>query len=186
MALGYKKEDITNFDKLSKDQEFLEVLALWKKKATVIFDAGVGTIEKTKDLDAFISWGYTVRELKLKYQQNWKSLDFDNGTITWIDNIMVTSRVKKGSQKLDIIYELINFLLSQDYQRDVLLKKLSCLPVNRKVISELDSIKGVQHLKHLSEKKDSFFLPSIKDRRTRNGLQYLWKKNYKLKGVFSV
>ncbi len=176
MALGYKKEDISNYDKISQDKNFLEVLKLWRHKATVIFDEGVDTIEKTKDLNAFISWGYTIRELVLKYNQNWKSFDFKHGTITWVDNIMVTSRVKQDSKKLDIIYRLINFILSKDYQQNILLKKLACLPVNEEALKGINQIKGVRHLQHLSNKRDKFFLPPLKDRRTRNGFLYLWKK----------
>lgn len=176
MALGYKKSEITNFDKLSKDKEFLEVLSLWRKKATVVFNSGVDTIDKTKNIDAFISWGFTLRELEMKYHQNWKALNCKHGSITWLDSIMVTSRVKNNRRKLDVIYKFIDYLISKDYQEEIVLKKLSCLPVNRKAKENPSSFNGLTYLLNLDKRKNKFYLPALKDRRTRNGFQYLWKK----------
>ncbi len=176
--LGHKAEDITNFDKLSHDKNFLDVLSLWRKKASVTFTNGADSIEQTKNLNAFISWGYSIRELKLKYNQNWKVLEIPPSSVAWIDNIMVTQKLSKEPKKLAIIYKLINFLLSEDYQSN-LMESISCLPINQKVIDKLEKIKGVEHLNELYKRENKVFLPPLKDRRTRNGFQYLWKNALK-------
>lgn len=176
MALNIKEESLNDFTYLSKNGEFTTALRNWAHRASVFFDLGTDNAEQAKDLVAFIGWGYSLKELLLTYHQNWKVLDLPGGTIAWLDSIMVPAHVAKDPLKEKVIYKLLDFLISESYQRDVVLNELSSLPVNKNALKGLSEVKGLHHLYDLDQENNIIYLPTLNDRRTRNGMQLLWRK----------
>ena len=174
MAMGISTDKITDYNSLSKDPAFINVLNQWGKKTAVFFDKGVDNAKEAKDLEAFIGWGFALSELKEKYNQDWRALEAPAGILSWLDNIMIPSHVK--GKKLLIIHKLIDYLISQEYQREVVLKKLSSVPVNKLVFKGLKETPLTKRIIELYNKEKRFFLPPLSDRRSRNGFQKLWNK----------
>jgi spermidine/putrescine-binding protein len=176
LALGYPVADITNYGKLSTDREYLSVLQKWGGLATVYFKDGVDNAEQAKDLVAYIGWGFAIRTLQLQYDQNWKIMPLPGGTLVWTDSMVIPKQVENDPIKAAILYKLMDFLISKEYQKEVVLNEISCLPVNDQVLRDLkpQERRGLDHIFDLRNKKDIIFLPSIDNIRNRNGLQRLW------------
>jgi len=177
LALGYKGRDITNYDKLSTDQAYLSVLKKWGSMATVYFTDGVDNPEQAKNLVAYIGWGFAIRNLQLMYNQKWKIMPLPGGTLVWVDSMVIPKKVGADTRKVAILYRLMDHLISERYQKDVVLNEISCLPVNKRVLDNLkpSEQKGLAHIIELKSQKDIIFLPPIADVRNRNGLQQLWE-----------
>ena len=176
LALGYKGRDITNYDKLIADKAYLAVLKKWGKMATVYFTDGVDNAEQAKNLVAYIGWGFAIRTLQTSYNQKWRIMPLPGGTLVWVDSMVIPKKVGSDPKKQAILYRLMDYLISESYQKDVVLNEISCLPVNRHVLENLkpSEQKGLAHIIELKNQKDILFLPPIADVRTRNGLQQLW------------
>jgi len=174
MAMGIPTDKITDYNTLSKNDAFINVLNQWGKKTSVFFNKGVDNAQEAKDLHAFIGWGFALSALKERYNQDWRALDTPAGILSWLDNIMIPSHVT--GKKLIIIHKLIDYLISQEYQRDVVLKKLSSVPVNKLVFKNLKETPLTKRIIELHNKEKRFFLPPLSDRRSRNGFQKIWNK----------
>ncbi len=174
MAMGISTDKITDYNALSKNTAFIDVLNQWGKKTSILFNKGVDNAKEAKDLQAFIGWGFALSELKEKYNQDWRALEAPAGILSWLDNIMIPSHVK--GKKLAIIHKLIDYLISEEYQSEIILKKLSSVPVNKLVFKDLKETPLTKRIIELHNKEKRFFLPPLSDRRSRNGLQKMWNK----------
>ena len=174
IAMGISKDKITDYNALSKNQSYINVLNQWGKKTSVFFKNGVDNAEEAKDLQAFIGWGFALSELKEKYNQDWRALEAPAGILSWLDSIMIPSHIK--GKKLVIIHKLIDYLISKEYQSEIVLKKLSSVPVNKLVFEDLKETPLTKRIIELYNKENRFFLPPLSSRRSRNGFQKMWKK----------
>jgi len=176
LALGYQANEMTDYSKLSTNEDYLALLKKWGKMATVYFKDGVDNSAQAKDLVAYLGWGFALGKLRSEYNQEWKMMPLPGGTLVWVDSMMVPIQVAKDLKKVEVIYKLIDFLISEKYQKEVVLGDISCVPMNKHVLENLEPTdkNGLNHIFEFYKKKDIIFLPPLPDRRTRNGFKRMW------------
>jgi putative spermidine/putrescine transport system substrate-binding protein len=100
------------------------------------------------------------------------------GLLSFVDHIGITSAAAANPEVKAAAEAFINFGLSEEYQREVVLKTLCCQPVRQGVVDNLDEATK-QQFQHLilaaNYQGKQIFIPTV-DKRSRNGFETLHKQ----------
>jgi spermidine/putrescine transport system substrate-binding protein len=138
-------------------------LVLLKRKTK--FWSGVPSIVDFKNSDLVTSWGFTHPSGK----SNWKLVHAKEGITSWIDYLVIATHVQADKKKFLIAQEWLNFTLSRNYQRDVVLKKLKSIPANLMVRTPYSK-------SDLNYYYNNLILWPTLSMRARNGFKKIWDK----------
>ncbi len=172
LALGYPREVLTSFDALNND-EFKSKLNLLAINAHSFWDG----VDKADDLYGHslgTSWGFSLKGLKER-GEIWKIANPKEGTVYWVDNYAITWAVKDKPLLRAIAEEWCNYVLSPEFQVDVVMRNLTCNPVttNIKHLVTKEEIERF-HLDFPEEYQKTRIAERNLSLRDRNGLKLLW------------
>ena len=179
LSLGYPRDSIYRYDHLNNN-EFKSKLNRLAQDAHSFWDG----VDKTDDLlghSLATSWGFSLKGLRQK-GEIWKMADPKEGTVYWVDNYAVTWAVKDKPLLRKIAEEWCNFVLSPEFQVEVIMRDLSSYPVvtnirNRVTAEELELF----HLDAPEAYQKNRISESNLSLRDRNGLKLLWENAMKMR-----
>jgi len=181
LRIGFKGENISDFSKLRNSELFkknLEQLALnahslWK---------GVDTAKELKGLALATSWGFSLDELK-KNGEVWKIAEPKEGNTGWVDNFVLSSALKEKPFLKKVANEWLNFILSTQFQVDVVVRQLLSDPVNGSIEKFLTKEEILKHhlndINYFEEKRILWPILKEKNYSERDVLHNLWKRAIK-------
>lgn len=173
LAMGYGQSEMADFSQLDNERFRVRLAALVSQAKTIW--KGVDTADDIQGLSLATSWGFSLTELQAR-GGSWKWAYPLEGVPGWIDNHVISKAVEDNPQLRLIAKEWVNFTLSAEFQREVLVTTLSTHPVNQVALDS--STPAAQNRFYARSINDSaarvILMPEI-DRRTRNGLDLLWK-----------
>lgn len=176
LALGYPKNDISNYKKLNTP-EFQKKLAEFVKNASNMWD-GIDKPEDLKGLAFATSWGDSLNGLK-DLGEEWKMAEPKEGTTAWVDNLMISHTLKDKPKLKQIAEELANIVLSDDYQVEDIVRG-GTTPVVSTIYDRLspEEIKRF-HMDDPEFFKNNMVLWPTLNKVDRKGLKRLWDKALK-------
>lgn len=172
LALGYKKEDLSNISKIDNP--------IFKAKLkTLLSNAKFWDgAPKMKDLDGVLfttAWGVSG-SVKDDSRNQW-IFSFPNEGITfWTDYLSVTTAVNRNPFAKKLAFEWLDMVLSKPYQMKYITDKSKYLSPTPSAISNSTfaaNLSNEEALKYLNTK--SIYWPIISTR-TRNGLKFIHDK----------
>lgn len=174
MAMGKKKEELSDYDKLTATDEFSEKLHQLAHNAKS-FWVGVDKPEDLQGLSLATTWGFSLGELAKK-GETWKMMEPKEGYSGWVDNFVVSRNVEKDPFLKKLAEEWLNYVISPEYQAEVVVKGLGSDPVNiqtKKLLTQ-DEI-AAHHLEDPEYFSKKRVLWPVMTKRNRNGLNLLWQ-----------
>ena len=122
LAIGYKKEDLVDYDKINNDE--------FKKKLSELV-GNLGSywtgVDKAEDLlgkNLATSWGDSLKSLNEKGSP-WKMVYPKEGLPCWLDNYSIAYTIKKDTILYKIAHDYINEVIDPKYQTEHILRNLS-------------------------------------------------------------
>lgn len=176
MAGGLEWTHFADYDRLFGSRDFLDVYR--KQAAAVTVDAGL-TDDPDEYLasDYLIGFGFGFRGA-LEKGGRFRAMVPKEGLLLWRDYLVLTNEVNRSLDTELAAQELLNELISREYQSEVVLKKLGSAPVRSDAFSSLGRHER-EHADHLHEVLKSgvphVLLPGL-DERSRNGFELLDEK----------
>jgi spermidine/putrescine-binding protein len=177
LALGYAREDISNYDKLN-NKEFKDKL---RQLAVNAHSFWIG-VDKPDDLSGMplaTSWGDSLGLLNRRGEP-WKMAEPAEGMPCWFESYAITWALADKPFLKKVAEEYINGVLSTDYQVNHITRYMSLTPV----ITNIGDLLTPEEKKRLHIGIPNFFknnrilMPTC-SRRDRNGLKLLWKEAMK-------
>ena len=182
LSLGYREKDLSDFEKLSKDPEFVNRLASLAVNA--------GAFWKTDNAESMLgkpismSWGFALPLLNSK-EKSWEFAFVEEGTTAWMDPYVISHTLRNKPMLRKVAEEWVNYSLSKDYQTNAVVRKLNSFPVNSNIKSLLTKEEVAQfHLDEPDFVKDHLILWPVLSIRARNGFKELW--NHSLKNTQGI
>ncbi|MCP4119597.1 MAG: extracellular solute-binding protein [Desulfobacteraceae bacterium] len=177
LALGYPKEDISNYNRLN-NTSFRKKL---RQLAVNAHSFWIG-VDKPEDLSGMIlatSWGDSLGALN-KRGEPWKMAEPAEGMPCWIDNYAITWALADKLFLKKIAEAYINYLLSTEYQVNHIMRHMSLTPI----ITNIDNLLTAEEKERIHIWSPNFFdknriLQRTCSTRDRNGLGLLWKEAMK-------
>ena len=178
LALGRRGMQIWDFESM-KNPEFknkLEILA----KNTASFWKSVDRASDLTGLALATSWGFSLPELK-KSGEIWKMAEPKEGVTGWVDNFVICRSLSDKPFLKTVAEEWLNYVLSPEYQKEVVIRRLNCNPVNLATKKNLSpEAVSEYHLNDPDYLMENMVLwPTIQSQRVRNGMKYLWNQALK-------
>jgi len=176
LAMGYAKEDISNYKKLN-NPEFQKKLAEFVINAHGMWE-GIDEPEDLKGLAFATTWGDSLNGLK-EAGELWIMGEPKEGTTAWVDNLMISHTLKDKPKLKQIAEELANILLSNDYQIEQIVGG-GTTPVVSTIMDRLspEEIKRF-HMDDPNYFKNNMILWPTLNKIDRKGLKRLWDKALK-------
>ncbi len=172
LALGYPRDAIHKYDRLN-NKKFKEKLTQLAKNAHSFWDG----VDKTEDLlghSLATTWGFALKGLKEK-GEIWKMANPKEGTVYWVDNYAITWAVRDKPILRKIAEEWCNYVLSPEFQVEVIMRELTCYPVITNIQNRVTADEMKQfHLDAPEEYQKTRISESDLSLRDRNGLKLLW------------
>jgi spermidine/putrescine transport system substrate-binding protein len=179
LSLGYRGNEIYDYQLLSSDPKFLKRLQILAN-SPARFWYGVDKADDLFGLSFATAWGVSFQELKAK-GENFQFSSPKEGTTGWVDHWLVGYSLKNSPFKKKMAEEWINFTLSNEMQV-YYLRELGQHPVSR-TINQFLTKQEINHF-HLDENdyfKNNVNLWQVLMRRQHNGFKFLWDKAKALK-----
>jgi len=173
LAMGYAKEDISNYKKLN-NPEFQKKLAEFVTNAGGMWD-GIDKPEDLKGLAFATTWGDSLNGLR-DAGELWKMVEPKEGTTAWVDNLMISHTLKDKPKLKQIAEELANIILSNEYQIEDVVGG-GTTPVVSTIMDKLTP-EDIERF-HLDEPdyfKNNMVLWPTLNKVDRKGLKRLWDK----------
>jgi len=173
LSAGLRGDDLYSYEKL-REKEIASKLRVLAHNAHS-FWKGVDTADDLYGLALATTWGFSFGDLK-KRGEIWKMADPIEGTTGWVDNFLMSAELRKYPFLKKVAEEWMNFILSPDFQVDVVVRQLHSDPVNITIKDRLTDEEVKHH--HLNDPnyfhKKRWLWPIFKTKRERNGLKLLW------------
>ena len=173
LALGYDREMLVNADKLNNPVLKRKLKSLIKNAHSLW--TGVDKVEDLTGLLLAAVWGFSLPELN-KRGEVWDWAAPREGTIGWVDNYVICYSLKDKPFLRKVAEEWLNFVISPDFQIDVVVHGLGSDPVNMSIKNRLTPAEVLKH--HLDEddyfQKKYMLWPTLTRKRDRNLLKRLW------------
>jgi len=174
LSLGYKGEQIYDYNLLSKDKVFIRRLAHLSGSSASRWH-GVDKSENLLGLSLATAWGFSFSALKQKGEL-WAFASPKEGVTGWVDHWLISTYLKESPLKRKIAEEWINYTLSDEMQI-YYLNVLGQFPVVNGIKNKLTQEKIDKfQLDNDNYIKNSFILWPILTRRQQNGFTLLWKQ----------
>ena len=173
LAMGFSATDFTNLRKI-KSPEFISKLRVLKENCGS-FWKGVDTPNDFKDKKIGTSWGDSRHGLK-KLGQDWFFAEPKEGVTGWVDSLYIGHSLKDKTFTKRVAEEWLNFCISKEFQKDVILRGIGNDPVNLDIIDSIteNEIKK-HHLDNPSYFKEKRILWPELSERNQNWYSHLWK-----------
>ncbi|MBU3918067.1 extracellular solute-binding protein [bacterium] len=172
LMAGIKADKLTSYEAVNTP----EVTSILKKlrQQTGGYWNGVDKASDLKGKLLATSWGFSFSDLASQGEV-WKFANPKEGSPWWVDNFAISWTLSDKPQLKKIAEELINFVISPQFQLDNVVNNLSASPVNLKTPLSTKQ-RADFHLDDDSEtfQKRRIFWPTL-TKRTRNGFSILWK-----------
>ena len=173
LAMGLKKDEIFNYEKLNTS-EFKSRLKMLAKNAKS-FWVGVDSADVLQGLAMATAWGFAIPELK-KRGEIWKMADLKEGATGWGDNWMIGYTLKDNPKMKKIAEEWLNFAISPEIQLKAA-RNLSCFPVNMGVKALVSAEEAsALHLDDPSYFKEKLILWQVLGEREQNIFKNIWEE----------
>ena len=174
LSLGYSPEEMSDYSLLSRDPVFTDKLSLLAKNAGSFWH-GVDRANDLRSMALATSWGFSMPALR-REGENWQLASPKEGTPSWVDNYVIGHSLRDKPFLRRIAEEWLNYVLSAEYQMQVVVELNGSRPVNLNVQStpkpqrngSVDALNGVTQ-------KELKLLWPVLSRRDRNGLRQLWR-----------
>ncbi len=119
------------------------------------------------------SWGFSFSDLA-KQGEVWKFAEPKEGSPWWVDNFCLSASLANKPELKRISEELINYIISPEFQLDNIVNYLSAVPVNMK--TQLTAQQRASF--HMNDDAKTFekrriLWPTL-NKRTRNGFSKMW------------
>lgn len=175
LSLGYKGDQISNYNVLRSDPRVLARLTELAANSTKIWD-GVDDASDLSGIPLTAGYGFSIPALQ-KMGQTWGYAKPVEGSIWWVDNWVLSARLANQPRLKSIAEHFINFTLSPSYQLDVFMRGTGSFPVTLSV----RPLANKQEAKffHLDDQRYlNLDRPTLKglNQRDRNGMTLLWEK----------
>lgn len=174
LAAGIPKDQIGNYDAISTPEFQAKVTALAKNAKTL----WVG-IESAKDLQGLAvatAYGFAFNDLKTQ-GEIWKFAEPKEGTTCGVGNFMLSHTLRENPQLKRIAEEWLNYVISPEYQIDVVVRTTSSFPTSLAIKDQLTPEEAsAYHLDNPNYFQDHLILWPLLDKRTRTGFELLWQK----------
>ncbi len=175
MKLGYSANQYYSFDFLKSSDIFRRRLKQLAKNSHS-FWTGVDSANDLRGMALATTWGFSLSALA-KEGEVWKIASPREGTTGWVDNFIVNNQLKNDPFLRRVAEEWMNYILSPEFQAEVVVRQLGCDPVNIKTRQLLTPQEIKKH--HLDEAdyfiKHRILWPTLSQRH-RNGMSLLWKQ----------
>jgi spermidine/putrescine-binding protein len=173
LAMGYTRDSLGNFDGLNTPQFKARLRSLVENAES--FWPGIDEAHHLQGLHLAASWGFSIPALR-ELGEEWKMAEPVEGSPTWIDVHTINQSLANKPLKRKLANEWINYTLSPDFQRKVIVEGIATPPVTTSAVAELSERQRNEF--HLDDKdfikKYRVVYPTIKKERNRNGIKYLW------------
>lgn len=172
LAQGNKKEDIFQYDRIKGQtlEDGLHGLARHAKKLWRGFDQP----EHYEDMALATTWRFTFPDENNLFA-DWRVAEPTEGTLWFIDTIML-SRTLKDQDLLRTIAEMwINFLLEPEIQVKQLAQKIGVCPVTTEALEIFSNeVLSLSERQRLDRMFDNLISWEILNTRSRNAFNVLW------------
>ncbi len=174
LSMGRDASQLGDYDAVSSP-EFQEKLTALVKNAKVMW-IGVDTADVLQGLAFSTAWGFSLAELKNRGEM-WKIANPKEGTVGGIGYIMLSNTLRGKPQLKQLAEEFANFVISPEYQVNVVVRTLSSGPVNQTIKKQLtpEEVEAF-HLNDPKYFKEQLIPYPILDSRSRKWFELLWKK----------
>lgn len=174
LSMGIDKSKIGQY-KSVYSPEFSERLRYFVQNAKSYW-IGVDTADKLEGSALATAWGFSFNELK-KRGEIWMFADPEEGCPGAIGNYMIGHTLRNKPKLRRIAEEWLNYVISPDFQVNIVARKLSTSVVNVSVSDQLTSeeIKAF-HLDDPGYFRERLIPYPALDNRSRKGFELLWKK----------
>lgn len=173
LIAGVDKNKLASYKSVAipKVQNILTTL----KKNSAGFWEGVDKAADLKGKTYATSWGFSFSDLA-KQGEIWKFAEPKEGSPWWVDNFSLSHTLKDKPELKKLAEELINYLISPEFQLDNVVNYLSAIPVNIKTKLTKEQ-KAAFHMDDNAKtfKKRRIMWPTL-DTRTRNGYAKMWEE----------
>lgn len=173
LSLGLEGDSVFHYESLRADPRVLARLTQLAKNSSKVWD-GVDDATDLRNLPLTAGYGFSIPALR-EMGQNWQYAAPVEGSIWWVDNWVLSSRLANQPTLKRIAEDFINFTLSTGYQLDVFMRGTASFPVTLDV-KPMASAEEVVFF-HLDDPRYfSLDRPTLKSLspRDRNGMQMLW------------
>ncbi|MDM8542995.1 extracellular solute-binding protein [Desulfococcaceae bacterium HSG9] len=177
LAMGFSPKDMSNYKKLNTPK-------FQKKLAQLVANAhGMWKIqdnpEDLQGLSFAMSWGDSLIGLK-KMGEIWKMAEPKEGTTVWVDNVMIGHTLENKPKLKQIAEEWLNIVLSDEYQLNVVTRKIGTIPVVTSIMDKLTPDEIVRcHIEDPAYFTNNCILWPTLSKADRKGLKRLWDKAMK-------
>ncbi len=173
LAMGYPRDSLGNFDDLNSPQFKDRLRSLIENAES--FWPGIDEAHHLQGLHLATSWGFSLPGLK-ELGEDWKMAEPEEGSPTWIDVHTINQSLTNKPLKRKLANEWINYTLSPEFQKKVIVEGIATSPVTTSAVDQLSEQQRKEF--HLGDKdyieKYRVIYPTIKKERNRNGLKHLW------------
>ncbi len=154
--------------------EFKEKLKALVKNAHSLWK-GVDKADDLAGLSLGAVWGFSLPELK-KRGENWAVADPKEGTMGWVDNYAMGWSLKDKPFLKKVAEEWLNFIVSPEFQVQVVVRSLGSDPVNMTIKDKLTPEEVAKtHMDEPDYFQDNRILwPTLNNIRDRNHMKKIW------------
>ncbi len=173
LAAGISPNKLHSYKAVNTPQvmNYLKML----RKGTASYWEGVDKASDLKGKSIATAWGFSFSDLK-KQGETWKFAQPKEGSPWWVDNFCLSWTLTKKPQLKVVAEELMNYLISPEFQHENIVNYLSCVPVNTKTKLTAEQKEAF----HMNDNAKKFverrLLFPVLNQRARNGFAKMWEK----------
>ncbi len=173
LAAGISPKKLNSFKDVNTPQ-VMNYLKMLRKGAGSYWE-GVDKASDLKGKSISTAWGFSFSDLK-KQGETWKFAQPKEGSPWWVDNFCLSWTLSKKPELKKVAEELINYLISPEFQHENVVQYLSAVPVNTKTKLTAEQKKAF----HMNDSAKKFVkrrvLWPVLSQRARNGFTQMWEK----------
>ena len=178
LALGYRGSQIYTAEGLNTP-EFKNKLKALAANAKSLW-ASVDKADDLQGLTLAAAWGFSLPELRRR-GEIWKIAEPKEGTMGWIDNYVINWSLRGKPFLKRVAEEWLNFVISPDFQLEVIVRGLGSAPVNLAVKDRLLPEEFEKF--HMDDpnyfEHNRILWPTLERMRDRNMMRWLWNEAMK-------
>ncbi len=172
LMAGIPPGDLTDYNAVNKPRVVENLRTLRMNSGP--FWNGVDKVSDLKGHTLATSWGFSFAGLA-EQGETWKFAEPVEGSPWWVDNFAVGSSLADKPGLRRIAEELINYLISPEFQLENVIDSLSAVPVNTATPLTEEQQKAF----HMDDDAETFvkrriLWPTLSER-ARNGFARMWK-----------
>jgi spermidine/putrescine transport system substrate-binding protein len=173
LAAGIAPDELSSYNTVNIPEVRLKLQQL--RRNTASYWNGMDKAADLKGLPIAASWGYAFAELR-NQGEVWKFAEPKEGTPWWVDSLAISSTLAKKPKLKKIAEILINYMISPEFQKEVIIENVNAITVNSKTELTDEKIKEFS----LDDDPNTFskrrvLWPTLTTR-ARNGFARIWRE----------